>query len=1635
MPDNLDRGIDAVFGPPPGHDTMVGVSEVQPGAAISGLKHGPAVGVPPELAMRDPETVAAAARRSNNASILAGSPPLQNWATSAGAAKVAATQDDLGPLAKIGAQMGKDWLAPITGSWEKLQVDAKRYYAAASNPEFPKDLGEFLFPQQNRLLGAVGMDAVGVGLSPLTGLFNVGIAPAARGLSNVPTYDNNLFASPFQAPRRLTKLEAEAQWSKDLGNLLWVIGPRAGRVGAAEAGAAEGAAAAPKPGKVPPNTDYAHPTNEFGHVVDPKTGAAREFSTAKEAAQWILREGYADKANPQIFEPATAAAEGKYVVRQSGLSTPVSDVPPPGVVPEADAAKAVVAAGDAEHLAALQKSVAESSTHSAAPQVMAEFLEQQAPGKNVWVDSQKLVDLYREAGVTPGPGDGILGDVPGFTDDLARALQFGADLEVPLSEYLTATAGKPSADKLREFTRVREDGVSPDEGKALNEHHAAADKIVEEAAPAIEHPLDMTGTELARVQALEEPIKAAVSRAAKTQYLNQLFKTASDAGMTEDQFARYSKGLVQHVEAATKKMFDRAYAQIRRERKPDWQERLAQNKAAVEQELFARPDIQAQHYLASGKAPNGAPLEGPVKLNRTRTVAAYGEALTNRLGNGMFSAKGLDADAVAELFGYESGEQMLHAVAALEDAGRAIGAANPSALLKSLVEGRAFNATAEELGFDLTPEDITAAAQEAISDKAITDFLSSELKALGEKAGLSLDKEKLEFHARELYGKMPMRQAMNVKQFERTMGKTGRAAEVALMKGDYPAAFIAKQQQLLNNIMLAEAHKLAKLFVKTDKRFSKWARIKSSKSIDQMHLNYALMELARLGYPVRLDMGEILSQVNGVTLSDFIDARMDQGAEFYFEEFPSKPLNQMTVDEFDAARKTISSLIHNGRDAENVRILGKKAAFKDLIDEIKANAAQMGNKLTPERIEKMSLSAEIGKIARGINAPMIRMEQMLDELDLGNDRGPLNRSVVEPTQAAKAKENDLLADVTKRLKAFGKTQPKHWLGTMRTKVNVPELLWENPATGVSERRIITKGQVVKLALNWGNAGNRMKILEGYGWDAADVEGVFARLMTEADWKFVQEIWNINESLWPEIVKTYRSMTGVAPKRVEPLTVKTPFGDFKGGYYPIQYDKLRAPDVRVMSKDSIWGEDYGSALPGNAYTKGRTAYVAPISLNFEGLNASMGQVIHDIAFRQPLRQAQKVLENGSVKRAIQDNLGPEYGNQVRPWLEYVAREKVFDDRSTEFLSNFMAAARSNMTFVGLGYRLSSALIHGGVAAADSVAEVGALDLGTAIADIYRTPGQVKYWSDYISKHSPEVRHRLINMDQNIREAVARLTEKQGFLEDVQKYGYHMLALSDNFSAMPTWLAALRQEIQAGRPFNEAVLVADKRVRQAHGASAPVDLPRLQRGGHDFMGEVGKTSIGMFLSFMNHAYNRLWSISRQGARGFAKAKEGDWAGANRDFSNAAARGFGYVILPAVWVTLVHATQRREPLDNWNVWISGVSHTTVGSLPGVSMILDVIERGEANSPLTQNLETQHATINNLWKALTGDNQHVSKRWLQQALNTAGYWSGKVPGQLGTSAQYIWDFSTGAEHPKSVTDFIRGVAFGPTPKHKGKH
>ena len=110
--------------------------------------------------------------------------------------------------------------------------------------------------------------------------------------------------------------------------------------------------------------------------------------------------------------------------------------PPRGVDPTIDKTKAAINAAGVERLDEDLANAQSSTTKERSPELFSKFVEQHYGTSTIAIDGNVAASLYGVDKV-PTPDDGILGWVPGIADKLALARSTGADVEIPVKDWIT----------------------------------------------------------------------------------------------------------------------------------------------------------------------------------------------------------------------------------------------------------------------------------------------------------------------------------------------------------------------------------------------------------------------------------------------------------------------------------------------------------------------------------------------------------------------------------------------------------------------------------------------------------------------------------------------------------------------------------------------------------------------------------------------------------------------------------------------------------------------------------------------------------------------------------------------------------------------------------------------------------------------------------------------------------------------------------------------------------------------------------------------------------------------------------------------------------------------------------------------
>lgn len=1117
-----------------------------------------------------------------------------------------------------------------------------------------------------------------------------------------------------------------------------------------------------------------------------------------------------------------------------------------------------------------------------------------------------------------------------------------------------------------------------------------------------------------RLLATDEEILLASER----QAITALFKDVADLGMSEAEVMAYNAQVQQAKAGAHAALLDKTMRAIRRRETDRYREARKGVRAEQQERIEASPLYRAQAAMKAQR------------ISKEWLADEYGldvfDLLPVRVPP-LYMSGGIDPNIIAELSGYSGARDMIEALMGAERGHRQ---AKEGGDLRSMRERAIETATDAEMlrryGDPLTDGSIEREALAAVHNNMQGEVMASELRILSRTTGQRPTPYRIarEWARGKIRGGVVATEASPgaIQRYARNAAKAARAAEAVMLKQDREEAFRQKQAQMVNSALLSEAKEARDDVEAAVNRMDKIARAKTRKSVDQDYLEqaHALLE------EVDLRKRSQISQDRAGKWAEWSAAREAEGFDVVvppsFEAVIGKTnWTRLSVENLLSLDEAIKQIMHLGRLKQTLLDNKEEREFEAVVAEVEGTADGIGRKPPRSSFTDESRWESIKAKVATMDAALLRMEQVFDWLDNGKADGAFNRVVFRPIAEAQERERVMYEDFSAKIAAASDKVPEK---TVRSWANRITLDLIDPETGLPV--VMERKRLIAMALNWGNAGNRQRLSDGYRWSPDGIERALMDNLSEAEWAFVQDVWDILEELWPEIAKVERAVNGVEPERVEATEVATPFGQLRGGYYPAIYDTRLdyTSEERAAESADLFSANYTRATTRSSASKERAAKVQrPILLDIGVIGRHVGEVIHDVTHRQAVIQANKFLSNRRVMKAVDEVVGPEVRKQFRPWLNHVANSWAQERAGNEGFGRFLGKLRANTTVVGMGFRVTTMITQ--AAGYSNAAEyVGAKWIAQAVAQVSAHPIAS---FDFALSRSKELRGRMDTLDRDLRLELKRMTARDvadnagATLSEVKRFAFHGIGLMDRMVSVPTWIAAYNKAIERGAAEDAAVYEGDKAIRLSQGSGAPKDLASIARGTGQW-GQAFKL-LTMFYTYVSTVYNRQRTFGRDVSR--AKSK---------DMPALIARAWFLFVVPPLLAEILsgRAPDGDDEDEEWGWWaFKKMLGQSIGAIPIARDAFEPVWDAVAGNngfdyrftPIQGAVESIVRVAADGKKMAEGDD---TKRATRNILEAAGYFTGLVPGQIAASAQFLVDVGSGDADPEGFAQWYSGLTKG---------
>jgi len=650
--------------------------------------------------------------------------------------------------------------------------------------------------------------------------------------------------------------------------------------------------------------------------------------------------------------------------------------------------------------------------------------------------------------------------------------------------------------------------------------------------------------------------------------------------------------------------------------------------------------------------------------------------------------------------------------------------------------------------------------------------------------------------ARMVLADLPISESCNPAYFRRKERQHARAVDKALSQERWDIAYAEKEQQALAAACAYEATKNEEKLnqMKADVQRKLGARTVRLAAAERYWLHHIAYLLGLKGSDVEKPEGYV--ELGALFESYKNNLDMDADAPTEILEMLSKEnssYRKMKLGEFTQAVNMLKALYTIGRDKNRMLSVGGKD-FDDIVREILASTTS----LTPEGVVQHPVSPDTGGL--GYSDWLAKIPGIGEQLAILGQKGAMplmkpeilirllgeeaHRYLYGTYERAQMREAELLGKSQKELERILSAYSKK-----------ERMEWKDRNIDVGGDKL-SKENILCLALNWGTETNRKRVIDGIG-QRLDVQGVFAKYMTERDWKAVQQIWDFVDTFWKETAEVEEKLNGSHLGKVPASAFRIETSDGKeitlrGGYYPLKYNPEKSTQAKEKEVEDQAQKTLAGARvlgTGRSHVKERSEndVKEPLLLEFRVLQEHVYNAAHNIAFRIAARDVHRIVRNAEFKAYVTSTYGMPFWNSLDQWVldTWAIAADGSSDRAATAISRTMAALRRNSTMAIMGWRLWPD-VENASNIGPMMDKLGAVEANAAIADYYANK---KEMDDLLHK-SIFMSDRINNMERDLRHDKRLFDPTYTPVEFLRDNAYWALAQTDLMLSKPLWCRAYK-----------------------------------------------------------------------------------------------------------------------------------------------------------------------------------------------------------------------------------------------------
>ncbi|WP_321337776.1 hypothetical protein [Breoghania sp.] len=1100
-----------------------------------------------------------------------------------------------------------------------------------------------------------------------------------------------------------------------------------------------------------------------------------------------------------------------------------------------------------------------------------------------------------------------------------------------------------------------------------------------------------------RMLASDEEIRLAQSTAGDT---GPVFASAEQMGMTEKEYQSFLKLRSQAEDDAKAQMLTEAMVPIRRERDKAYKAEKKEVAVAVEPAINAKPVYRAYEWLANNRwLGNDQPDLPEFKLSKEILVDRYGEGILATLRSGRRSVYasegGADPDFVAGWFGFDSGDQMVKAIATAPKRKDAIKAGVERAMFERhgdlLRDGRAEQAALDKIhndgkgdwlaaeltaimdvagtGTGVTMKEVRAAARQTVARMKVRDamvasrFLAAERKAAQEAShlGASLAQDELWIQKAHRHVATKTRGgARDEGILDALLTQIDDANPSSENHNETVEKLIdAKRRQLMNHALYSEARKIADEVGKAES----YVRL-LTKSVNRKKIEEAgRREGAQIDYLSAID--DVLERYDLTAISGRAKGRRGALQGYAQAMTAAGRANELTVAEdvlrnaggtrykaipIEELRGVIDTLKNLEHTAKRWNSLIDAAETRDKQETVAGLVAAMEKNLPSREPGRVTTRREaLGNTSGQMLDVRLNAATILREIDGGEDGGAAYQALKSSIDMAMDRLTVRRERAVNDLDALYAPYPKKERRMMNVRQFVPEL-------GYS----LSKWEMIAIALNTGNEANLQRLTDKTVRGHLTERQVFAVLsrLDGRDARFIQSVWDYVGSFRSDIAARERRVTGTEPAWVDPKPVTIAGIELRGGYYPLKYDprlsSLSRDDAAKDISDQLMAGRFGKAQTKRGHLEARAKSSGQsIDLDMSVLHRHVQEVVYDLELSEAVSNAWRVLQDGSVREGF-INAGRKADiDALEIWLKDVAQGQ---SNPGDVVSRMARATKSDFTMAKLAFNLSTAVMQN-AGLSQTMDVVGKKNYAHGVSAWVRRGGAMGDYEQDILARSPFMRERASAFNKGIDDTMndPKLGPASSSATETRQEGvapaafWLMTNVQFHLVDIPTWLAGYKQGLEKFDNEAAAVAHADDIVKRAQASGLFSDRSANERGSISSQtpqSDVARlfTTLASYLFAKSKVANERKRVAgRDVSQGGAKDRA--LAAMSRTIDMAFLFTFGAVVTAAMKGRLPDSDGDKDE-DGWSEFLAKETAmsfaSTIPFIQDVSSIMSGFEGG---------------------------------------------------------------------------------------------